>query len=127
MENMFLRVRHDYRTYTFDFWGHTENGKLTLGSGLFVGATGVASDHHFNPRADSEDFLFVSGKYLVEVFATIVGKPKSKKLKELTFKVDGQQSAELLQILSRELYLLWNADTQTYDGHVKDALETVPG
>jgi hypothetical protein len=125
IENMFLRVRNDYGTYTFDFWGHTENGKLTLGSGLFVGATGVASDHHFNPRSDSEDFVFASGEYLVEVFASIVGRRRSEKLKKLTFKVDGQQTAELVQILSRELYLLWNADTRTYDGHIKDALKAI--
>jgi hypothetical protein len=81
IENMFLKVRQGQGTYRFDFWGHTENGKLTLGSGLFVGPTGVASDHHFNPRESSGDeFLFIDGEYLIEVFATVVGSPKSEKL-----------------------------------------------
>jgi hypothetical protein len=124
VENMFLKVHQDCGTYTFDFWGHTESGKLTLGSGLFVGSTGIASDHHFKPREGSTDFLFVNGKYLIEVFATVIGRQKSKKLMELTFIVDGQQSAELVQIPERELYLLWNADTQSYDGLVatKDSI-----
>ena len=78
IENMFLRVRQDYGTYTFDFWGHTENGKLTLGSGLFVGATGVASDHHFNPREGLDEFLYVGGEYLIEVFATTVRTPRAR-------------------------------------------------
>src|SRR5689334_23178870 len=35
IQSMFLRVHHPGGTFTFDFWGHTEGGKLTLGSGLF--------------------------------------------------------------------------------------------
>ena len=55
IESMFLRVHQPSGTYTFDFWGHTESGKLTLGSGLFVGPNGVVCDHHFNPRQGSGD------------------------------------------------------------------------
>ena len=120
IENMFLNVRQAHGTYRFDFWGHTENGKLTLGSGLFVGPTGVASDHHFNPRENSGDgFLFVDGEYLIEVFATLVGRSKVEKLSTLTYTVNSLQAAELIQIPTRELYLLWNADTHGYDGHVR--------
>jgi len=121
IENMFLRVAQGHgRCYKFDFWGHTENHQLTLGSGLFVGPSGAASDHHFNPRENSgDDFLFIDGKYFIEVFATIVGRKRSEKLLDLTFNVDSLQAAELLQIPTRELYLLWNADTQSYDGRVR--------
>jgi hypothetical protein len=79
----------------------------------------VASDHHFNPRAGSGDFLFVGGKYLVEVFATVVTRPTPKKLMELTFTVNNQAAAELIQIPARELYLLWNADTRSYGEDVE--------
>jgi len=119
IENMFLKIRQSHGTYVFDFWGHTEGGKLTLGSGLFVGSTGIASDHHFNPRGDVTDFLFVGGIYRVEVFATVIGRHRSEKLMELTFTVDSQQAAELVQIPARELYLLWNAETRTYEGQVR--------
>lgn len=120
IENMFLNVRQGHGTYKFDFWGHTENHKLTLGSGLFVGSTGVVSDHHFNPRENfCDDFLFIDGEYFIEVFATIVGRKRSEKLMDLTFNVNGLQAAELIQIPTRELYLLWNADTRSYDGHVR--------
>jgi len=77
---MYLNVRQDYGTHTFDFWGHTESGKLTLGSGLFLGSTGIASDHHFNPREGLENFVYGGGDYLIEVFATVVGRPKPEKL-----------------------------------------------
>lgn len=121
IEGMFLRVRQAQGEYTFDFWGHTtDGGKLTLGSGLAVGPSGVASDHHFNPRQGSSvDFLYYDGDYHVDVYATIVGKKKPKLLCRLSFYVDSDQSAELIQIPSREMYLLWNADTHTYDGHVR--------
>ena len=119
VENMFLRVRRNNAApSTFDFWGHTESGKLTLGSGLFVGPTGVASDHHFNPREGSADFLFASGEYVVEVFATVVGHRKSEKLMQLAFAVGDQQAAELLQNPTRELRLYWNADSHAYHGHI---------
>jgi hypothetical protein len=121
IESMFLRVWQAQGEFTFDFWGHTmENGRLTLGSGLAVAPAGVASDHHFNPRQGSSiDFLYVNGDYQIDVFATIVGQRKPKLLHRVSFFVDSNQSAELIQIPSREMYLLWNADTGSYDGHVR--------
>lgn len=119
VEAMFLVVHHPHEEFTFDFWGHTENGKLTLGSGLFIGSAGVASDHHFNPHRGSEHFLFVDGKYEIEVFAVVAGHPKPQKLMQLSFFVDGQQAAELIQITDAELFLLWNAKSHRYEGHVE--------
>lgn len=37
IQNMFLRVHHPGGTYTFDFWGHTEGGKLTLAAACSSG------------------------------------------------------------------------------------------
>jgi hypothetical protein len=119
VENMFLRVQQPMGTYVFDFWGYGESEKLTLGSGLFVGQTGVAYNHHFNPRLGSVDFLFAAGEYRIEVFATAVGEKRAEKLMELSFTVGGEQAAELLQIMDRELWLLWNADMRSYDGHIE--------
>ncbi|MFZ0631680.1 MAG: hypothetical protein WA399_03120 [Acidobacteriaceae bacterium] len=119
IENMFLRVRQARGTYTFDFWGHTENGKLSLGSGLAVGPAGVASDHHFNPREGSAEFLYVDGDYEVEVFASVIGVKQPELLQHITFSVESTQAAELIQIPTREMYLFWNADTGSYVGSVR--------
>jgi hypothetical protein len=119
VENMYLRVHQPMGTFLFDFWGHTDAGKLTLGSGLYVGREGVACDHHFNPRHGSEEFLFHDGAYRVEVYATAVGRKQPWKLMEVTFTVDGQQAAELIQILNRELFLFWNPETRTYEAQVE--------
>jgi hypothetical protein len=120
IEQMFLNVRNGQGAFVFDFWGHTEQGKLTLGSGLFVGSTGVVSDHHFNPREGTyDDFLYVDGEYTLDVFATIAGQRKARKLLTMTFSVGSEQAAEVIQIPTREMYLLWNADSQRYDVHVR--------
>lgn len=119
VENMYLRVHQPMGTFLFDFWGHTDAGKLTLGSGLFVGQEGIACDHHFNPRHGSEDFLFHNGDYQVEVYATTVGRKRPWKLMDVAFSVNSLQAAELIQILNRELYLFWNAETRTYEAQVE--------
>lgn len=119
VENMYLHVRQPMGTFLFDFWGHTDAGKLTLGSGLFVGQEGIACDHHFNPRHGSEDFLFHNGDYQVEVYATTVGRKQPWKLMNVAFSINSLQAAELIQILNRELYLFWNAETRTYEAQVE--------
>lgn len=92
IEHMFLKVKQAFGTYVFDVWGHTENAKLTPGSGLFVGPVGIASNHHFNPHEGITEFLFVGGNYIIEVFATVVGRHKPNKLMEIAFTVDSQQA-----------------------------------
>jgi hypothetical protein len=121
IENMFLRVRQAQGFFTFDFWGHTtESGKLTLGSGLSVGPTGVASDHHFNPSEGAVvDFLYVDGDYEVEVFASVIGRKEPQLLHRLRFSVSSTQAAELIQIPTREMYLFWSADRSSYKGNVR--------
>jgi hypothetical protein len=99
-------------------FGGTRSGKLTLGSGLFVGPAGVTCDHHFNPRRSSDDFLFYAGDYRVEIFAVVLGKSKPLKSTELAFAIDGQQSAELIQIPDLGLFLRWNADIRKYEGAI---------
>lgn len=119
VEAMYLNVHQPAGEFTFDFWGHTEGGKLTLGSGLFVGPGGSANDHHFNLHRGSEHFLFADGDYKIEVFAVIAGHSSPHKLADLAFTIDGQQAAELIQITDMELYLQWDARTRQYEGHTE--------
>jgi hypothetical protein len=116
---MYLRVRQPMGDFLFDYWGHTDAGKLTLGSGLFVGPNGVACDHHFNPRLNVEHFLFAAGSYRIEVFATIVGQIRPIKLSEIRFDVGGDDAPELLQVLNRELFLYWNPEERKYEAQVE--------
>lgn len=120
---MYLKVHHRGGTYPFDYWGHTEGGKLTLGSGLFVGPTGIACDHHFNPRRGS-DFQYLDGGYRIEIFAVPVGKQPTK-LMEVAFTVDDWNAAQLAQIEDAAqlediaLFLVWNTDALGYDQNIE--------
>lgn len=118
VENLFVRAYKDGQSYLFDYWGHTESGRMTIGSGLFVGPTGTTNDHHFNLRGKPNTLLFASGTYKIDIFATVVGK-KSQKIGDIEFDIDGQQSAELIQIPSRQLDLYWSADEEHYIGDVR--------
>jgi hypothetical protein len=51
--------------------------------------------------------------------AVAIGRSKSKKLMEMSFDVDGQQAAELIQITDTELFLFWNAETRAYEGSLE--------
>jgi hypothetical protein len=118
IQSMFLRVHNRLGAYLFDFWGHTEGGKLTLGSGLFVGPTGIACDHHFNPPRNSK-FQYVDGAYRIEILAVLVGQPKPRKLIEVTFSLDDWNAGQLLQIENISLWLVWNADERGYDQNIE--------
>ncbi len=118
IQSILLKVHNRLGTYLFDFWGHTEGGKLTLGSGLFVGPTGIACDHHFNPRRGS-DFQYVDGAYRIEIVAVLVGRPQPIKLMEVVFTVDDWNAAQLLQIEDISLWLVWNADERGYDQNIE--------
>lgn len=119
VENLYLRVhQHHDREFIFDFWGHTDSGRLTIGSGLYVGPTGVASDHHFNFRGDPALFLPEPGTYRVEVFATVAGK-RPKQISEIKFDINGDQSAEMVQILDRQLDLCWDAVQGKFVGEIR--------
>ncbi|WP_226382993.1 MULTISPECIES: hypothetical protein [Burkholderia] len=118
VENLFLHVHKDGQIYRFNLWGHTDSGRLTIGSGLFVGPTGIASDHHFNLRGAPDTLLYGMGTYKVEIFAAVAGR-RGTKISEIEFDITGQQSAELVRIPSQQLDLYWNAEQERYDGEIR--------
>jgi hypothetical protein len=119
VENLYLRVHQPHGgECVFDFWGHTDSGRLTIGSGLYVGPTGVASDHHFNFRGDATSFLPEPGMYRVEVFATVAGKPP-KRISAIGFGINSDQSAEMVQIPDRQLDLCWDAVRGKFVGDIR--------
>jgi hypothetical protein len=56
----------------FNIWVYGDE-KLVRGSGLFVGETGVAANHHFLTPRDADSFRFTEGRYRLEVFAHVLG------------------------------------------------------
>lgn len=117
---MFLRVHAPVAgPFTFDFWAYGDKERISRGSGLFVGQTGVVHDNHFMLRPEAaEGFLFWPGAYRIEVFAGILGARRPQKLMEVSFSVDAQQSAELVQMIDAGMFFDWDAEAHSYRGHV---------
>jgi hypothetical protein len=116
---MYLRLHQHEWSYIFDYWAYGEAGKLLVGSGLFVGQSGVTYDHHFALRRGSDQFYWWDGDYRIEVFASIVGKPRPQKLLEIKFTFASEQAAQMAQILDMAAFFEWNAETQRYAGYVE--------
>jgi hypothetical protein len=72
LESMFVRLRRGETQQNFSFWVCGERRTLASGCGLHVPHTGVALDHHFVLPKDGSRFDFLSGDYVVEIFASFV-------------------------------------------------------
>jgi hypothetical protein len=73
IESMHVALSRNETHQNFNIWVYGERGRLVRGSGLFVGETGVAADHHFLTPRDGSSFRFTEGHYRLEVFAHLLG------------------------------------------------------
>lgn len=81
IEGMFIEVSRDSeRSQVFSFWGYGEGEKLTAGSGLHVGRTGIAANHHFVLSIHEDDYRFEAGEYDIIVLASVVGRKNAVQL-----------------------------------------------
>ena len=69
---MYVSLRRGEAKQNFSFWAHCDQ-KLARGSGLFVGETGIATNHHFVVPRDGNGFNFIVGRYDLEVYAQLLG------------------------------------------------------
>jgi len=117
VENMFVTLRRGETRQTFNIWGYGDE-KLVRSSGMYVGETGVAYNHHFNPPEDSAGFNFGGGKYQLDVFAALVGIKKPIHLSSVRLTVperDGMQ----LQDCEYSYWFDWASDSNEYQGHLE--------
>jgi hypothetical protein len=71
IESMHVALSHQ----NFNIWVYGDE-KLVRGSGLYVGETGVAANHHFLSSRDNNAFQFVEGRYRLDVYAHLLGDQK---------------------------------------------------
>jgi hypothetical protein len=116
VENMFISLQRGETRQNFNIWVYGDD-ELRRGSGLFVPDDGIVMNHHFLPPPDLASFVFSSGHYVLEVFATIVGKPQAKSLFVVHLDIDSETATALKQANSG-LYFDWGPDAGRYDHHV---------
>jgi hypothetical protein len=116
VEGMHLTLSRNEVRQTFNVWVHGDE-RLVRGSGLFVGETGVAANHHFLGPSDGSPFLFLEGEYLLEVFARVVGVRTPSKLFAQRLVVS-LEMATALREPKAGLYFDWGADSGRYLSHI---------
>jgi len=118
IENMFVRVRRSESMQTFNVWVYGDD-RLARGSGLFVGAEGVASNHHFLHPRDGTRFAFLKGEYTVEVFANIVGSVRPTQLASIPLSLSEAHADAILK-KNAGVFYDWGPDSRSYHAHVDD-------
>lgn len=119
VESMFVTLRRGESSQTFNIWVYGED-KLSRGSGLFVGETGVVCNHHFLLPADGTQFQFLSGEYQVDIFASLVGSDAPRRLYSIKLNLL-EAIAQQLLIPENGAYFDWGSESQQYSVHVKKA------
>lgn len=118
IEGMFAKLQHEGIEQVFSFWGYGETNQLVPGSGLYVGQTGVAANHHFVLSVHQSAYEFASGDYHIEVFVRLVGGKTPVRLIKFSLSL----SREHADILARHGGVLFelNPDGGGYLGHASE-------
>ena len=119
VEAMFVTIRRGESRQTFNIWVYGDD-KLSRGSGLFIGETGVVCNHHFLLPSDGTQFQFLSGEYQVDVFASLVGINTPSKLCSIKLTLPDAVAQQLLTP-ENGAYFDWGPDSRQYSVHVKRA------
>src|SRR5438105_4780334 len=94
IESMHVGLSRNETLQNFNIWVYG-NEKLVRGSGLFVGETGVAANHHFLAPKDGSSFCFTEGMYRLNVFARLLGDRNRKLLFTQTLEITREVALSL--------------------------------
>lgn len=118
VEGMHVSLARAETHQNFNFWALGEVDKLSRGSGIFVGESGVTANHYFLPPPnDAGAFEWRGGKYRLGVHARLLGESASR----LLFSQDLEVTPEFAQKLQQEgarLEFNWATDSASYVSHL---------
>jgi hypothetical protein len=118
VESMHVALSRNEMHQNFNIWVYGEREKLVRGSGLFIGETGIAANHHFLTPNDGTSFRFIEGHYRLDVFAHILGDPRATLLFSQTLEISWEVAAALLEP-GTGVYFDWGPDSSRYLPHVE--------
>ncbi len=116
VESIHVALSRNETQQNFNIWVYGDE-KLVRGSGLFVGESGVAANHHFLAPRDGSSFRFSEGRYRLDVFARLLGDHKHRLLFSQTLEID-REVAEMLEKPATGLYFDWGPESSRYLPHV---------
>lgn len=117
IESLHVRLSRGESRQNFNIWVYGDHDKLLRGSGLYVGESGVATNHHFLLPEDAPPYTFTPGTYLLEIFARTVGERTYHSLFSHPFEVTERLSKALEQP-ECGLYFDWGPDSARYLPHI---------
>jgi hypothetical protein len=117
VESMHVSLSRNETHQNFNIWVYGEREKLVRGSGLFVGETGVAANHHFLTPKDGNSFQFTEGRYKLDVVAHLLGDRTPTPLFSQTLDITRKQAAAL-ECRTAGLYFDWGPDSSRYLPHI---------
>ncbi len=119
IESMYVSLTRSESHQSFGVWVHGDE-RLTRGSGLFVGETGVSANHHFMmPPDDRPNFAFSAGNYRIDVYAKLLGDRSNLLLFSQQLELQSEH-ATLLRNPQAGVYFDWGQESQRYLAHVDD-------
>ena len=115
IQNMFVRLQRGESVQNFNVWVYDDNG-LVRGSGLFINESGIACNHHFLLPKDGNNYPFLSGDYLLQVYVETVDE-KPRKIFEQKLHLTKEQQEDM-HTKNGGTYFDWAPNTQDYFSHV---------
>lgn len=117
IESLHVTLSRNESHQNFNIWVYGDE-KLVRGSGLFVGETGFAANHHFLTPEDGRSLSFSKGTYQLQVYAHLVGDKQKKLLFTQTLEIK-HEIATALEEPGTGLYFDWGPDSSCYLTHIK--------
>lgn len=117
VESMHVNLQRGESRQNFSIWVYG-NERLARGSGLFVGADGIACNHHFLLPEEGAEFRLLAGEYVLRVFAKRVRDKLPRTLSEVRLRISESQSKQL-EDSQMGIYFDWGPDQQAYHSHVE--------
>lgn len=116
IESMHVSLARNETRQNFNIWVHGDE-RLVRGSGLFIGQNGIGTNHHFLMPEDGTAFQFSIGRYVLDVYARLLGDRKPKRLFSQELDISSE-IASSLQDPTMGLYFDWGPDSARYLPHV---------
>jgi hypothetical protein len=123
IESMYVALARSDAHQNFNIWVYGERHQLVRGSGLFVGETGIAANHHF--LVPDGSFAFMEGHYKLDLFARLLGDDKDRRLFSQELTISPEIAASLAEP-DTGVYFDWGPDSGRYLPHVDKWEEPPP-
>ena len=116
IESMHVTLTRNETRQNFNIWVYGED-KLVRGSGLFIGQTGIAANHHFLLPKDGASFHFRNGTYTLDVYAKLLNDDGPTHLWSQQLSISSEQSKDLEEP-DTGIYFDWGPDGGEYIAHI---------